>query len=93
MSDPIDFTKIRGNTVEGQRSFFEQLVCHLAKLDGGGGEFRRIEGAGGVEALRPLGGKSDIRPNTILPETRSTGANSISPSQPPSPSIPNSTAM
>ncbi|MGQ0592026.1 MAG: hypothetical protein ACT4QB_05065 [Gammaproteobacteria bacterium] len=29
MSDPIDVTKIRGNTIEGQRSFFEQLVCHL----------------------------------------------------------------
>jgi hypothetical protein len=57
MPDPIDFTNIRGDTVEGQRSFFERLICHLAKLDGGGGEFRRIEGAGGdggVEALRIL---------------------------------------
>lgn len=53
----IDFTNIRGGTIEGQRSSFEQLVCHLAKVDGGGGEFRRIEGAGGdggVEALRIL---------------------------------------
>src|SRR5215212_2356465 len=53
----IDFTNIRGNTVEGQRSSFEQLVCHLAKLDGRGGMFRRIEGSGGdggVESLRIL---------------------------------------
>lgn len=55
MLGTIDFTKIRGETVEGQRSSFEQLVCHLARLDGRGGEFRRIEGAGGdagVEAIR-----------------------------------------
>jgi hypothetical protein len=55
--DVIDFTNIRGDTVEGQRSFFEQLVCHLAQLDGANGVFRRIEGAGGdggVEALRIL---------------------------------------
>jgi len=62
MPTPIDFKSIRGETPEGQRSFFEQLICHLARLDGGGGDFRRIEGAGGdggVEALRilPTGGK------------------------------------
>lgn len=62
MPETIDFTKIRGDIVEGQRSVFEQLICHLAQLDGRGGEFRRIEGAGGdggVEALRilPLGRK------------------------------------
>lgn len=53
----IDFSTIRGETVEGQRSSFEQLVCHLAEFDGRGGEFRRIEGAGGdggVEAIRIL---------------------------------------
>ena len=53
----IDFTDIRGDTIEGKRSSFEHLVCHLAELDGGGGEYRRIEGAGGdggVEALRIL---------------------------------------
>jgi hypothetical protein len=57
MLGKIDFTKIKGETVEGQRSFFEQLVCNLARLDGRGGEFRRIEGAGGdgaVEAIRIL---------------------------------------
>lgn len=57
MFNTIDFTCIRGDTAEGQRSAFEQLVCHLAELDGNGGEFRRIEGAGGdggVEALRIL---------------------------------------
>ena len=56
-SNKIDFSKIRGETVEAQRSYFEQLVCHLARLDGGAGEFRRIEGAGGdggVEAIRIL---------------------------------------
>ncbi|MCK9636498.1 MAG: hypothetical protein M0R41_09490 [Methylobacter tundripaludum] len=62
MLNIIDFTCIRGDTAEGQRSAFEQLVCHLAELDGNVGEFRRIEGAGGdggVEALRilPSGGK------------------------------------
>jgi len=54
---PIDFTQIRGDTVEGQRSSFEQLVCHIAELDGGRQGFRRIEGSGGdggVEALRLL---------------------------------------
>ena len=54
----IDFSKIRGEAVEAQRSYFEQLVCHLARLDkSAGGEFRRIEssgGDGGVEALRIL---------------------------------------
>lgn len=54
----IDFSQIRGESVEGQRSYFEQLVCHLARLDQSkGGEFRRIEGSGGdggVEALRIL---------------------------------------
>lgn len=57
MPEAIDFTKIRGDVIEGQRSVFEQLICHLAQLDGRGGEFRRIEGAGGdggVEALRIL---------------------------------------
>ena len=56
-TDMIDFKNIRGNTVEGQRSFFEQLVCHLALLSEDCGEFRRIEGSGGdggVEALRIL---------------------------------------
>ncbi|MDP1774091.1 MAG: hypothetical protein Q8L15_17625 [Methylobacter sp.] len=62
MLNKIDFTCIRGDTEEGQRCAFEQLVCHLAELDGNGGKFRRIEGAGGdggVEALRilPSGGK------------------------------------
>ena len=50
----IDFTKIRGDGVESQRQHFEQLVCHLAKLEQKDGEFRRIEGSGGdggVEAL------------------------------------------
>ena len=57
MAIPINFKAIRGETPEGQRSIFEQLICHLARLDGGGGDFRRIEGAGGdggVEALRIL---------------------------------------
>lgn len=53
----INFTNIKGETVEGQRKYFEQLVCHLARLEGGPIEFRRIEGAGGdggVEAIRLL---------------------------------------
>lgn len=53
----LDFTKIRGDSEEGRRSFFEQLICRLGQIDGGGGEFRRIKGAGGdggVEALRLL---------------------------------------
>jgi sugar phosphate isomerase/epimerase len=53
----IDFSNIRGETVEGRRSYFEQLVCHLARLDEVVGEFRRVEGAGGdggVEAIRIL---------------------------------------
>lgn len=57
MPIPIDFSNIRGDTIEGKRVFFEQLVCKLAELDGSGGEYRRIEGAGGdggVEALRIL---------------------------------------
>ncbi len=51
----LDFTKIKGDTVEAQRSLFEKLVCHLAQLDEDSGEFRRIEGSGGdggVEAVR-----------------------------------------
>lgn len=58
----IDFTKIRGTAVEAQRHYFEQLVCHLAALDGVG-EFRRIHGAGGdggVEAHRLLHGGRTI---------------------------------
>lgn len=53
----LDFRRIRGDTEEGRRSFFEQLVCRLARLNESRGEFRRIEGAGGdggVEALRLL---------------------------------------
>lgn len=55
MPDMIDFTNIKGDSVEGQRTFFEHLICKLAELDGSNGEFRRIKGAGGdggVEALR-----------------------------------------
>ena len=55
--DTIDFGKIKGENVEGQRSSFEQLVCELARLDERGGEFRRIHGAGGdggIECLRLL---------------------------------------
>jgi hypothetical protein len=55
MSTNVDFSKIRGDTVESQRATFEQLVCHLARLDKRfTGEFRRIEGTGGdggVEAI------------------------------------------
>ncbi|MEI6702621.1 MAG: ATP-binding protein [Deltaproteobacteria bacterium] len=57
MTYKFDFTNIKGDTIESQRSAFEQLVCHLAQLDERGGEFRRIEGAGGdggVEAIRIL---------------------------------------
>lgn len=53
----LDFTKIRGDSDAGRRAFFEQLVCRLAKIDRGGGEFRRIDGSGGdggVEAIRLL---------------------------------------
>ncbi|NVN98200.1 MAG: hypothetical protein HXX17_02675 [Geobacteraceae bacterium] len=53
----INFDNIRGDSIEGQRSIFEQLICHLANLDKGGGECRRIDGSGGdggVEALRIL---------------------------------------
>ena len=53
----FDFNAIRGDSVGGQRDSFEQLICRLAELDGSGGEFRRIRGAGGdggVEALRLL---------------------------------------
>lgn len=58
MPQKIDFTAIRGDAVTAQRTFFEQLVCHLAFFEGGG-TFRRIHGAGGdggVEALRLLQG-------------------------------------
>ena len=57
MTYKIDFTNIKGDTIESQRSAFEQVVCCLAQLDDRGGEFRRIEGAGGdggVEAIRIL---------------------------------------
>ncbi len=53
----LDFFKIRGDSVAGRRSSFEQLVCRLARMEDGAGEFRRIDGAGGdggVEALRVL---------------------------------------
>lgn len=63
MPIPIDFSNIRGDTIEGKRVFFEQLFCHLAELDGSGGEYRRIEGAGGdggVEALRILPSRKKI---------------------------------
>lgn len=53
----INFQNIRGDSLEGQRSFFEQIICHLANLDKGGGICRRIDGSGGdggVEALRIL---------------------------------------
>jgi hypothetical protein len=55
----IDFARIRSN-VDGQRSSFEQLVCHLARIDcngNGNGNVRRIDGRGGdggVEALWTL---------------------------------------
>ena len=57
MTYKIDFTNIKGDTIESQRSAFENLVCYLAKLDERGGEFRRIRGDGGdggVEAIRIL---------------------------------------
>jgi hypothetical protein len=63
MSISVNFAEIRGDTVQGKRAAFEQLVCHLARLDKQfPGEFRRIEGAGGdggVEAIRilPHGGE------------------------------------
>ena len=64
MTTNIDFTKIRGDAVEGQRAAFEQLVCHLARLDNRfAGAFRRIEGAGGdggVEAIRIRPGGREI---------------------------------
>ncbi|HEY0135552.1 MAG TPA: hypothetical protein VGB85_15815, partial [Nannocystis sp.] len=51
----IEFDKIRGDTSEGRRARFEQLVCHLARLDKVvAGDFRRIDGSGGdggVEAI------------------------------------------
>ena len=59
----LDFTKIRGESDEGRRAFFEELVCRLAQLDGSKGEFRRIEGAGGdggVEAIRLLPNGKEI---------------------------------
>lgn len=57
LAGSIDFGRIRGQTPEGQRAAFEQLVCHLARLERDDGEFRRIEGSGGdggVEAIRVL---------------------------------------
>lgn len=57
MLNKIDFSRIRGDATEGQHNAFEQLVCHLAQINGGTLGFRRIEGAGGdggVEALRIL---------------------------------------
>lgn len=53
----IDFDQIRGDSLEGQRHAFEQMVCHLARLHMNTGTFRRVEGSGGdggVEALRIL---------------------------------------
>lgn len=53
----IDFASMRGDTIEGKRSHFEQLACRLAERDEGLGIFRRIFGAGGdggVEAVRVL---------------------------------------
>lgn len=63
MRKNIDFFSIRGDSVEGQRSAFEQLVCHLARIETGNQKFRRIEGAGGdggVEALHILQDGSKI---------------------------------
>ena len=64
MAENIDFAKIRGDEIEGQRAAFEQLVCSLARLDNRfPGEFRRIEGSGGdggVEAIRVLSTGKEI---------------------------------
>lgn len=63
MATSVDFSAIRGDTIEGQRATFEQMLCHLARLDTRyNGEFRRIDGSGGdggVEAIRllPHGGE------------------------------------
>lgn len=45
----IDFQKIRGTNVEGQRASFEELVCQLARRTPPEDalEFRRVHGAGG----------------------------------------------
>jgi hypothetical protein len=54
MQKSIDFTAIRGDVVTAKRTHFEQLVCHLAALNGDG-TFQRIHGPGGdggVEAIR-----------------------------------------
>jgi hypothetical protein len=63
MMNAFDFSKIRGETVEAQQRFFEQLVCKLALLDGDRQSFRRIEGSGGdggVEAVRILPSGNEI---------------------------------
>ena len=59
----LDFSTIRGGSVESKRAFFEQLFCHLAKLDQDSGSFRRIDGSGGdggVEAVRILASGREI---------------------------------
>jgi hypothetical protein len=59
----VNFDHIRGETVEGQRHSFEQMVCHLARLEDKTGTFRRVDGSGGdggVEALRMLGDGSKV---------------------------------
>ena len=45
----IDFTRIRGQGIPGQRDAFEEFVCQLARRDAVGqeAEFRRVEGSGG----------------------------------------------
>ena len=57
MQNKLDFTKIKGDSIEAQRSIFERLICYIASFDDSGGEFRRIKGDGGdggVEAIRIL---------------------------------------
>jgi hypothetical protein len=64
MTTTIDFSTIRGDTIEAQRAIFEQMVCHLAHLDTRfTGKFRRIEGSGGdggVEAIWALASGAEV---------------------------------
>ena len=59
----IDFSKIRGDSNNGQRGGFEEFVCQIARQLQLDGEFKRVEGSGGdggVEAYWELNNGNKI---------------------------------